>query len=46
MNSVKYLQGISFLHLTLAKKTKIKNLCCAAPDLVISLITKQKTSIC
>jgi len=34
---VKYLQGINFLQLTVAKKTKTKNLCSATPDLVIPL---------
>jgi hypothetical protein len=33
--SVKYLQGINFSQLTLAKKTEIKNLGRATPDLVI-----------
>jgi len=36
MNSAKYLQGINFLQLTLAKKTEIKNLGHETPDLIIS----------
>jgi len=36
MKSVKYLQGINFLHLTLAEKTEIKNLGRETPDLIIS----------
>jgi hypothetical protein len=36
MNSVKYLQGINFLQLTLAEKTEIKNLGRETPDLIIS----------
>jgi len=37
INSVKYVQGITFSHiyLTLAKKTDIKNVSLATPDLVI-----------
>jgi hypothetical protein len=35
-NSVKYLQSINFLQLTLDKKTEIKNLGRATPGLVIS----------
>jgi hypothetical protein len=35
-NSVKYIQGINFLQLTLVEKNYIKNSCRATPDLVIS----------
>ena len=36
VNTVKYSQGKSFLQLTLAKKTKTKNVCCATLDIVVS----------
>jgi len=36
ISSVKYLQGIRFLQLTVAEKTEIRNLGRAAPDLVLS----------
>jgi hypothetical protein len=35
-NCVKYLQSINYLHITLTKKTEIKDLGHATPDLVIS----------
>jgi hypothetical protein len=35
-NSAKYLHGISFLQLTLANKTEIKNLGHATADVIIS----------
>jgi hypothetical protein len=41
-NSTKYLDGINFSQLCLAEKTKIKNLGCATPDLVISHETEYK----
>jgi hypothetical protein len=37
--SAKYLKGINFLQLTLAKKTEIKNSGHSAPDLVISQLS-------
>jgi hypothetical protein len=44
--SVKYLQSINFLQLTLAKKTGNKNVGHTAPKLVISVIIKQNTNLC
>jgi len=41
--SVKYLKGINFSQLTLAKKTEIKNFGHAATDLVISQSSSSRT---
>jgi hypothetical protein len=41
-NSVKYLQGINFLQLTLAEKSEIKKLGCETPDLVISQLSSSR----
>jgi len=41
--SVKYLKGINFSQLTLAKEAETKNLGHAAPDLVISQSSSSRT---
>jgi len=38
-NSVKYFEGTNFSQITIAEKTKIWNLGCATPDLVISQLS-------
>jgi hypothetical protein len=42
-NSVKYLQGIHFQQITLAKETDIKNLGCRTPERCFSTMKRVKT---
>lgn len=42
---MKYLQGTNFSQLTIAEKTKILNLGCTTPDLVISQLSPCKIHI-
>jgi hypothetical protein len=44
-NSVKCLQEINLLRLTLAEKTEIKNVVCLTPDLVISQSSLNNTNV-